>query len=227
MLAAVGLAIAFSFRAAPLGGVSVRRASVHATATSDVVAPPPTTKCKPYDPAVEWKPDGAVDEAAMLAKWSETYPIAPDELVNRAKWVIAEPRIGLVDDSCLSPDFEFCAPFIGPLNKDKFIEALSNFQLQEAFPDINDQYHAFRADPFQPGRVWWNTRTRASHTGAATKMMGEPTGKELEFPPQSFSLIFDKEGLVRRVAAPRTAAPHTRSPLRRHRRPTAPLSSRR
>ena len=163
----------------------------------------------------------------MLAKWSETYPIAPDELVNRAKWVIAEPRIGLVDDSCLSPDFEFCAPFIGPLNKDKFIEALSNFQLQEAFPDINDQYHAFRADPFQPGRVWWNTRTRASHTGAATKMMGEPTGKELEFPPQSFSLIFDKEGLVRRVAASRTAVPHTRSPLRRHRRPTAPPSSRR
>ena len=99
----------------------------------------------------------------------------------------------------MAPDFEFCAPFIGPLAKEEFLGALGNFKLTEAFPDINENYHAFRADPFQPGRVWWNTRTTASHTGEETPMLGAPSGTKLDLPPQSFSMIFDEAGLVREL----------------------------
>jgi len=160
---------------------------------------PPTVACKPYDSATQWARKGQADEAALLEQNWAAFPISPQELVNKAKWVLAEPQLGLVDDCCLANDFEFCAPFIGPLAKEEFLGALGNFKLTEAFPDICENYHAFRADPFQPGRVWWNTRTTASHTGAETPMLGAPSGQELTLPPQSFSLIFNDEGLVKEL----------------------------
>ena len=181
----------------------VDRVAAQVTAGPPVAAAPlpaatAAKKCKPYDPTVEWVPEGLADETALFAKNWADFPIAPGALVHRAKWVLAEPQFGLRDDSCLAPDFEFCAPFIGPLKKEEFLGALGNFKLQDAF-DINENYHAFRADPFQPGRVWWVTRTTAAHTGAETPMLGAPTGKELTLPPQSFSLIFDTDGLVKEL----------------------------
>jgi len=174
---------------------SVRAVSVRAVET----ATPPSLNCEPYDATKSWSPKGEVDELSLLAQNWAAFPISADELINKAKWVLAEPQLGLVDDCCLAEDFEFCAPFIGPLAKEEFLGALGNFKLTEAFPDINENYHAFRADPFQPGRIWWNTRTTASHTGAETPMLGKPSGKELALPPQSFSLIFDEQGLVREL----------------------------
>lgn len=85
---------------------------------------------------------------------------------------------------CLAPNFEFQAPFIGPLDKDRFIDALAQFRLTDAFPDLTENWHHFRADPYEAGRVWYQTRSRATHNGAETPFTGKPTDKELVLPPQ-------------------------------------------
>merc|ERR1719387_2381860 len=62
--------------------------------------------------------------------------------------------------SCLAEGFEFCAAVVGPIGKEKYLEALGDFKLEESF-DVNAQYHMFRVDPFQTNRVWFHTRTLA------------------------------------------------------------------
>lgn len=57
---------------------------------------------------------------------------------------------------------------------------------------MNNNYHAFRVDPFETSRVWFQTRAVATHTG---ELMGKaPTGKRLELPPQAFSMTFNEQG---------------------------------
>jgi len=162
-------------------------------------AQPPATMAEPKSEFV--------DEAAMLA--ASTFPIKPDELIKRTKEVIVAQRgiqDGTLDESIYADDFRFCAPFVGGatnaypgdplpgLPKWKFLAALRGFDLGTAFPDMNNNYHAFRVDPFEPNRVWFQTRVFATHTGA---LMGKaPTGKKLELPPQAFSMTFNEAGQV-------------------------------
>jgi hypothetical protein len=134
-----------------------------------------------------------VDEEELLA--ASNFPIKPPELIERAKKVMGEYQVGLADESCLADNFEFCAPFVGPLTKEPYLNALRNFKIEDAFPDNNPRYHGFRVDPFQPNRVWFNIRVVATHTGE-TQIFGKPSGKKLEFPPQSYSVIFNEAGLV-------------------------------
>merc|ERR1719463_581664 len=138
---------------------------------------------------------GQVDEAAMFA--ASTFPIKPPALIERAKDVI-EAGIGTKDGgACLAPDFEFCAAVVGPIGRDEYLAALDTFKLQDAFPDLNPQYYGFRVDPFQTNRVWFQSRSKATHTGP---LLGKPpTGKELELPPQLFHLDFTEAGLVREI----------------------------
>ena len=44
-------------------------------------------------------------------------------------------------------------------------QAFGSFQLTDAFPDIKNQFHHFRADPFLPGRVWFTTLGSGTNTG--------------------------------------------------------------
>jgi len=138
---------------------------------------------------------GEVDEEAMLA--ASTFPIGPPALIARAKEVL-EAGVGTKDDgACLAPDFEFCAAVVGPLGRKEYLNALGTFKLEEAFPDINPQYYGFRVDPFEPHRVWFHSRSTATHTGP---LMGKsPTGKQLTLPPQLFHLDFNEEGLLREI----------------------------
>jgi hypothetical protein len=147
------------------------------------------------------------DEAALLAK--STFPIKPDDLIKKCKEVIlaqAGIQDGSVDENIYADDFRFCAPFVGGptqaspedkipgLDKTAYLGALRNFDLLSAFPDMNNQYHRFYVDPFEPSRVWFQTRCSATHTG--TLMGGEPTGKKLVLPPQAFSMVFNEQGQV-------------------------------
>ena len=72
--------------------------------------------------------------------------------------ILAQANIqdGSVDESIYADDFRFCAPFVGgPTNegpadplpglpKAAYLNALRNFDLLSAFPDMNNNYHAFR-----------------------------------------------------------------------------------
>merc|ERR1712230_328993 len=78
--------------------------------------------------------------------------------------------------------------------KQEFLASLRSFDLLKAFPNLNNRYHAFRVDVFEPNRVWFQTRAKATHTG---ELMGaSPTGKSLELPPEALSMTFNREGQV-------------------------------
>lgn len=49
---------------------------------------------------------------------------------------------------------------MGPLSKNEFISAFANFKLEEAFPDRVAGFYAFRVDPFETNRVWFDSRFR-------------------------------------------------------------------
>ena len=73
---------------------------------------------------------GEVDEEAMLA--ASTFPIKPDQLIERAKEVL-DAGVGTRDGgACLAPDFEFCAAVVGPLGRDQYLAALDNFKVSGA-----------------------------------------------------------------------------------------------
>jgi len=135
-----------------------------------------------------------VDEEAMLA--ASSFAIKPAELVQLCKDVLARgagtTKQGEAD---LADDFEFCAPVVGPIGKDAYLEALGTFKIQDVFPDVNNNYHFFRVDPFEPDRVWFQTRKTATNTGA---FLGKPsTGKALTFPPEAYSIRFNPDGKVK------------------------------
>ena len=137
------------------------------------------------------------DEDALLA--ASTFPLAPDALIARCKEVLGpEIGVGTKDGgACLAEDFEFCAAVVGPIGKEAYLEALGTFQLEDAFPDLDPKYHLFRVDPFDEGRVWFHSRSSATHT---EPLMGKPaTGKKLELPPQCFHIDFTGEGLVKEI----------------------------
>jgi hypothetical protein len=111
---------------------------------------------------------------------------------------------GTIDEDIYAEDFRFCAPFVGGatprtardrepgLTKKQYLAALRSFDLLRAFPDMNNRYHFFRVDPFEPNRVWFQTRVLATNTGP---LMGKaPTNTYLEFPPQAFSMTFNEAG---------------------------------
>lgn len=125
-----------------------------------------------------------------------TFPIAPDDLMKRAKEVLS-PSIGIGTKdggACLADNFEFVAAVVGPLPKSEYLDALGNFNLEDSF-DMEPNFYGMSVDPYQPNRVWFFNRLRATHTGDF--FGAAPTGKEIEYPPQVQHLDFNEEGLVK------------------------------
>jgi len=137
---------------------------------------------------------GEIDVQA--AYQASTFPITPDNLINRAKQVLS-PAIGIGTKdagACIADDFEFCAAVVGPLPKEEYLAALASFQLETSF-DINQNYYGFFVDPMQTNRVWFFTRQVAKHV--ATFVGVEATGKDILLPPQLMHMDFNEDGLVR------------------------------
>ncbi|KAK7242654.1 hypothetical protein SO694_00016230 [Aureococcus anophagefferens] len=161
------------------------------------VAPAPRVVVAAGEPMMKRLGVYEADEDALLA--ASTFPLAPDALIARCKEVLGpEIGVGTKDGgACLAEDFEFCAAVVGPIGKEAYLEALGTFQLEDAFPDLDPKYHLFRVDPFDEGRVWFHSRSSATHT---EPLMGKPaTGKKLELPPQCFHIDFTAEGLVKEI----------------------------
>lgn len=137
-----------------------------------------------------------LDETAMLA--SQNFPISPEVLVEKAKAALVKDT-GVLDPTLWADDFQFCAPYVGPLSKAQFLEAADGFGIYEAFPDFDNRYFGFRADPIEPGRVWYMTRLRATNDGAGMFGRKEPTNKTVVLPPQMYSFLFDRDGLIKEL----------------------------
>lgn len=129
---------------------------------------------------------------------ASTFPIAPDDLIIRAKEVLGpDISIGTKDGgACLADDFEFVAAVVGPIPKDEYLDALGNFKLDESF-DIDPNFFGFVVDPMQTNRVWFMGRSISKHVDTFVGV--EATGKELVLPPQQFHLDFNEEGLVKEI----------------------------
>ena len=136
-----------------------------------------------------------LDESGMLA--AQEFPISPEELVSKAKDFISADY-GADDTSLLADDFQFIGPFVGPLTKQQYLEALGgNLNPSDGFPDLIGRQFGFTADPVEPGRVWWITRP----VGTFTKPFfgAEPDGRRIETPPQSMGLVFRPDGKVSKI----------------------------
>ena len=137
-----------------------------------------------------------VDIKAAYA--ASSFPIAPDDLVVRAKEIMGpDISVGTKDNGeCLAEDFVFCAAVVGPLPREDYLDALNSFKLEDSF-DINQNFFGWNVDPMQTNRVWFMSRSIAKHTA---KFAGvEATGNELVMPPQQFHLDFNEEGLVKEI----------------------------
>lgn len=98
--------------------------------------------------------------------------------------------------SRMANSFRFVAPVVGPLKKDPFVQAFGSFKVQEAFPDISENYHHFRRDPFEDNRIWFSTRPRGTNSGPWFGGSLKASNKYVDQTPQTMSVTFDKKGMV-------------------------------
>jgi hypothetical protein len=140
------------------------------------------------------RPAEVIDAIDAFAK--STFPIAPNDLIQRAKEVLG-PDVGIgTKDSgeCLADDFEFCAAVVGPIPREEYLNALGSFNLEESF-DITQNLFGLNVDPMQTNRVWFFQRQTAKHVKDFVGVKAE--GKDLVLPPQIYHLDFNEDGKVK------------------------------
>ncbi|KAL7470429.1 hypothetical protein ACHAXS_010659 [Conticribra weissflogii] len=139
---------------------------------------------------------GEIDVSNAYSK--SAFPIAPPDLISRAKQVLSpEIELGTKDDgACLAEDFEFVAAVVGPINKEEFLNALGTFKLTESF-DIVQNTFGFTVDPIQTNRVWYFSRQTAKQIAPFMGAKPEDSKEDLTLPPQIHHIDFDESGLVK------------------------------
>jgi len=136
-----------------------------------------------------------LDEAALLAE--AAFPIDEATLIEKAKEFLFYGQ-GVEKPELLSESFCFMGPFVGGadgLPKVDYLKAVGGFDIKKAFPDLNPRFHHFRADPLDPGRIWFTSQASGTDNGAGF-LGNKPTGKSFATPPQACSLKFSEDGLV-------------------------------
>lgn len=139
---------------------------------------------------------GEIDVESAYAK--STFPIAPPDLLSRARQVLSpEIEIGTKDSgACLADDFEFVAAVVGPIPKSEYLEALNGFKLTDSF-DIEQNFFGFTVDPTQTNRVYFFSRQVAKHIAPFMGAKPEDTKEILRLPPQLLHMDFNEDGLVK------------------------------
>jgi hypothetical protein len=164
--------------------------SMLASTTVDVKETTPAASTANVSSPKSYLDKGDLDTETLLAK--STFAIKPDELIEVAKDFIFIKKNGIADKGAsLSDDFVFRAAFVEVLDKDKFVEALLGFNLEDSF-ELRSQYFGWTVDPTQSNRVWVYNRQEGIHTNDFVGV--KPTGNKLVLPPQSIHMDFNEEG---------------------------------
>jgi hypothetical protein len=143
-------------------------------------------------PTNTYEKEGDLDTEALLAK--STFPIKPVDLIALAKEVVMIKGTGTKDGGeCLADDFVFRAAFV-ETPKDKYIEALESFSLEDSF-DLRQQFFGWTVDPLQPNRVYVFNRQEATFENAFVGVKAD--GRELILPPQCNHVDFNEDGKVK------------------------------
>lgn len=135
--------------------------------------------------------EGDLDTEALLS--ASTFPIPPDQLIEKAKEFILVQRVGLNDTSVLADDFVFRAAFV-ETDRDEFVKALEGFNLEDSF-DMKQQFFGWTVDPLQPNRVYVINRQEGTHVKDFVGV--KPTNKTLVLPPQNLHVDFTEDGKVK------------------------------
>mmetsp|Transcript_23648 Transcript_23648/g.80636 ORF Transcript_23648/g.80636 Transcript_23648/m.80636 type:complete len:232 (-) Transcript_23648:1819-2514(-) len=136
---------------------------------------------------------GVVDEAKALA--SSSFPIKPEQLIVKAKEVLAA-NFGCDKPELLADEFFIVLPVV-KLPKDDFVNIFGSFDIKSAMPDLDERFFGFTVDPTEPNRVWFFGRGIGTHTEKFLRF--EATGKTIDMTPQVSSLIFNEDGLVTKL----------------------------
>jgi len=122
------------------------------------------------------------------------FPLNFDKLVELSKQLI-ETKFGCTKTELLAEDFQFRFPVV-ELDKTRFVEAFASFKLDDAFPDMTTDFYGWRMDPYIPGRIWFDTQGKGTHTGQFGGPFAyvKPTQKAVVSPPQALSFTFNEAG---------------------------------
>ena len=136
------------------------------------------------------------DDAAAPRPTADAAEALPDARLLELAAALLAADYGAADAGLLAERFEFCGPVVGPLDKPRFLGALSAMAIKEGLPDL--QYHVRDAavDPYDVNRVWYTVAPTGTHT-APLRLFGEthaPTGRTWASPPERGSMTFDGEG---------------------------------
>eukprot|EP01023_Acetabularia_acetabulum_P015295 TRINITY_DN17406_c0_g1_i17.p1 TRINITY_DN17406_c0_g1~~TRINITY_DN17406_c0_g1_i17.p1 ORF type:complete len:254 (-),score=28.77 TRINITY_DN17406_c0_g1_i17:242-1003(-) len=132
------------------------------------------------------------DIANMINEFN--FPIPSQTLIEKAKaFLLFQIETGIFDANMMAEDFQFVAPFVGPLNKSTFLEAFGSFKLSD-FADFKPNFHYFQIDPFQPNRVWVFSQNRVTQIGPLPN--GKNENKKYFGPPEVISVAFNESGFV-------------------------------
>lgn len=104
------------------------------------------------------------------------------------------------DEGAFAEDFVFRGPYIGPLNKQDYLQTMDAFQIYKAIPDINPNAWGFSIDPKDPNRVWFLVRNTGTFNGsplAPNSLNVQPNGAKLDGCPETFSITFDEDRKIK------------------------------
>ena len=174
----------------PSAGEPALRLAAVTEPASEASEPAPAPPSPAEDKVAAYCAKHMVDVDAMIA--ANPFAVSPEDLIAKTKAILAANN-GAEDPSLLASDFKFVAPVVGPLPKDDFLKAFASFQIEEAFPDAKFGYYAFRVDPFEPNRVWFDARFKGTNTGTLAGSLA-PTGIAVDAPPQACSMRFNDKG---------------------------------
>eukprot|EP00804_Cyclotella_cryptica_P002764 CCRYP_021221-RA/>CCRYP_021221-RA protein AED:0.08 eAED:0.08 QI:191/1/1/1/0.66/0.5/4/275/1069 len=133
-------------------------------------------------------------------------PPFPDSVMIQLAKGVAASNFGLDDPDLLSVDFSYLEPLMGPMNKERYIEVFSEYNVRDAVPDLDYRFENYRIDPYDPYRVWVDTRARGTRTGPIGRSAAPASSKYLA-PPESMSFTFDNDGFCTRITAAATLDP--------------------
>jgi len=151
-------------------------------------------------------PAQVIDEEQTLQKtiahakvknpeFNDTFIGDEAKMIELAKRLISN-EFGGDNPDLLSEDFQFVFPVVGPLTKEQFIRAFTDFKLRDAFPTSSGNFYNFKVDPLEPNRVWFLGRGSFTHLGDF--VLGfqtfPGTGKRISLAPQCCSASFDEHG---------------------------------
>ena len=96
-------------------------------------------------------------------------------------------------------DFVFRGSVVGPIIREDILDAQNDFNIKEAYPNLDTRPFGFTVDPDDPFRCYYFERWEGTNTGdlklGPVKL--KATGNDVKVPTHIMSLHYNREGLVR------------------------------